>query len=389
VNDRLGIEPDSGLDPLMVHQLVSAILPAILTAIVHVKEVAMRAGGILGAAVLAFGMGAHLVAQSTPHSAVVEQLDRVAAADDFNGVVSVSRAGQVVLAKGYGLADRQAGLPNTIRTRFRIASVTKPITATAVMLLEQRRALSLSARLDSFLEDLPAAWRPLTVHQLLTHTAGLIQPSPAERTPLANLLDQRPLIVALQFRDRPLVAAPGERYVYSALGYTLLAAVVEKVSGEPFDAFLRSQIFKPLKMNDTGPMGPDATASVAVGYVRNGDALQPTAPDFQFVGAGHLYSTIEDLQKWDEAMWRDMLLSRASIEKMLTPVKPDVGYGYGFNIARVENRPMHGHGGSVDGFTATLERYPDEELTIIALSNINRTPVHNIAIKLAEIVRGN
>jgi CubicO group peptidase (beta-lactamase class C family) len=348
----------------------------------------MRPNGFVAAALLAFAFSGHLLAQSARAVPMTDRLDETAAAGGFAGAVVVSKSGQVLLTKGYGFADHSAKRPITSSTRFRIASLTKPIMATAVMLLETRGALSLSARLDAYLGDLPDAWRPLTIHQLLTHTAGLVQPNAAARAPLADLADRSPLTAAFQFRDRPMVAAPSEKYFYSALGYTLLAAIVEKVSGRSFNSFLRAEVFEPLNMNDTGPSERETRPSLAVGYRRTGDVLEPTAPDFQFVGAGHLYSTIDDLRRWDEALWAGRVVPRASIEKMLTQVRPDVGYGYGFNITTVDGRRMVGHGGSTDGFTATFERYPDHELTVIALSNVGGTNVHAKALELAKIALG-
>jgi CubicO group peptidase (beta-lactamase class C family) len=305
----------------------------------------------------------------------------------FSGAVMVTRGGEVLLAKGYGMADIDGRVPNTPTTKYRIASLTKPFTAVAVMMLQESGKLTVGDRLDLHLPNLPEAWRGLTVHQLLSHTAGLMQPGAADRAKLSPM-PTVPLQIAQPFRDQPLVAAPGEKYFYSALGYTLLAAVIEGVSGKDYATFLRERIFAPLGMKGSGADRLVLELSArAVGYAQSGGVLRSLpVPSFALIGAADLYSTIDDLHRFDQALYGEKLVSRKTLATMFTRVRSDIGYGYGFNVTESGGRLLVGHGGSTEGFATGYFRYPNEHVSMFLLSNVQGTQVPLVAQDLAALV---
>jgi len=181
-----------------------------------------------------------------------EYLNSVAAQQHFTGSVLVARDGKVVLSKGYGLANVELDVPNTPQTKFRLGSITKQFTATAILLLQERGKLSVTDSICKYFDICPAAWSELTIHHLLSHTGGVPN--------FTNFPDYMPKMMMrvttqemiARFKDKPLDFKPGEKWSYSNSGYFLLGAIIEKVSGESYESFLQKNIFDPLKMTATG-----------------------------------------------------------------------------------------------------------------------------------------
>jgi CubicO group peptidase (beta-lactamase class C family) len=309
--------------------------------------------------------------------------------NQFMGTVLVAHKGEVLLRKGYGFADLEHNVPNTPLTKFRLGSVTKQFTAAAILLLEQQGKLRVQDPLCKFIENCPDAWQPVTLHHLLTHTSGI-----PNFTSFADYLEKMalpcpPECTIARFRDRPLEFPPGERWAYSNSGYILLGYIIEKVTGQPYDQFLRQNILEPLALDDTGY---DHTAEIlphrARGYsrqsatLRNAAYLDMTIPH----AAGALYSTVEDLYRWDQALYTDMLLPAAAREVMFTPVKNN--YAYGWGVREQFGRTMMGHGGGINGFSTFIARYPEERTTVIVLSNVEQGNAGQVARDLAAILFG-
>ncbi len=307
----------------------------------------------------------------------------------FMGTVLVAHRGEILLRKGFGFADLEHNVPNTPITKFRIGSLTKAFTATAILLLEQQGQLRVQDSICNFLDPCPPAWQTITLHHLLTHTSGIPNftsfPDYAAKMalpcPVTCTMDR--------FRDRPLEFAPGERWGYSNSGYILLGYVIEKVSGQPYERFLREQILEPLALDDTGydhtePIRPHR----ARGYSREGEQLRNarfldmTIPH----AAGALYSTVEDLYRWEQSFYTDQLLPAPVRERLFTPVQND--YAYGWAVRQQFERKLIGHGGGINGFSAFLARYPEERVTIIVLSNVEQANAGRIARDLAAILFG-
>ena len=314
-------------------------------------------------------------------------LETAAVNGHFSGAILVAEDGKPLVAKAYGLADAEHQVPNTTRTKFRIGSVTKQFTAAAVMMLQERGKLNVSDPIGKYLDDIPAQWKGITIHQLLSHTSGLMHSWALPEFEKTIMIPATPEQTLTKFRDQPLMSKPGEGFLYSGLGYFILARVIEKVTGGAYDAFLKESIFTPLGMSDTGCDRPEAViANRSSGYVFS-EGRQENAPALYmpvFSGGGNLYSTVEDLLRWDQALYSARVVSKKSFEAMTTPVRNN--YGYGWEMSEVSGRRVMAHGGSLPGFTAFIARYVDDRVTIIVLSNATNIPASQVGKELAAIM---
>lgn len=315
------------------------------------------------------------------------------------GAVLVAQKGAVLLRQGYGMANLEHQVLNHPETKFRLGSVTKQFTAASILQLQERGLLQVEQPVSVYLPVYPQGER-ITVHQLLNHTAGI-----PNYTSFSDFGERKRIAVSLDdvlswFSEMPLEFTPGEQYRYSNSGYVLLSKIIETVSGESYADYLQHHIFEPLGMVNSGydryePILPHR----AVGYHFSGEAYQHA--DFIDmsipVGAGALYSTIDDLYKWDQALYTDMVLSESSKNQMFAPtvsISPDseteykAYYGYGWVQDTHYKRNRLAHNGRIDGFSATIARYPESQTTIIALSNLETSSINYISHDLAAIVFG-
>ena len=316
----------------------------------------------------------------------MDQIVRSYVDGSFMGTVLVARGDQVILSKGYGSADLEWKVPNAPDTKFRLGSVTKQFTAAAILLLEERGKLSITDPVKKYLPDAPAAWDKITIFNLLTHTSGIPNftsfPDYAKLEPFATTAEQ----LVARFRDKPLDFEPGQRWSYSNSGYVLLSYLIERISGTTYEAFLRDNIFTPLGMTNTGY---DSNSAVilhcASGYVftnnhfENAGYVNMTVPQ----GAGALYSTTEDLLKWERGLFGGKVLRASSLAKMTTPFKND--YAFGLSVDTVGGYKVIHHDGGIEGFNTDLAYYPDDKLTVIALSNVNGAAPDLIVPVLAAV----
>ncbi len=231
-----------------------------------------------------------------------QYMDAAVKVDGFSGSVLVSRGGETLFARGYGMANIELQVPNTPRTKFRLGSITKQFTAMAIMIIAEQGKLKLDDPIGKYVDDAPKTWKKVTLHHLLTHTSGIFDfTSDPDLEKLMSRPETLRSLIA-RFKDKPVNFPPGEKFAYCNSGYVLLGAVIEKVSGMSYEAFLRKSIFEPLGMKDTGY---DHTETIlpnrAAGYERVGDGLKNA--DYihmsQPFSAGALYSTVEDLARWD------------------------------------------------------------------------------------------
>lgn len=294
----------------------------------------------------------------------------------FSGMVLVARGDEVVLRKGYGYADVAAQIPNGPETAYRIGNVTRTVTAAAIMLLESQGKLSVEDSICAYLDDCPPAWEPITLHHLLSETSGLPEYmlQPAFKQIGAVPLTPDELIGFV--RDQPLFSTPGETWSFTHTNYVLLGMVIERVSGQPYEQFLQEQIFAPLGMTATGLSGQPA--NLATGYLVYRLGRTPSATIDPSVGyaAFGLYSTIDDMQRWAEAVTGDTLLPAAQREAMHKQHADADGWGYGYGIL-LNDRYWGDHKLDVrgvpwlsyPGFYASNWDITDEEFTIMILSN--------------------
>lgn len=310
----------------------------------------------------------------------------------FNGSALVADNGQVVIRKGYGLANMEWGIANTPDTRFRLGSITKQFTATLVMQLVEKGQIDLSAPITRYLSDYPAkTGARITIHQLLNHTSGIVGYTelPAFGETARNPYTPAKFADAF-FAKLDLLFEPGTKYSYNNSAYFLLGVILEKVTGQPYERLLQERIFTPLEMRDSGY---DSTrpllARRAAGYDKRFDGtyvntgyLDMTQP----YAAGSLYSTVDDLHRWDQALYGEKVLSTASKEKMFTPGLSN--YGYGWVIRKANGVATIEHGGGINGFNTLLTRNPDSRRLIVLLNNAGGAPLDAMATAIRAILDG-
>lgn len=305
----------------------------------------------------------------------------------FSGSILVVKHAKPLVAKAYGLANAEHQIPNTTKTKFRIGSLTKQFTATAIMMLQDQGKLSVSDPIRKYLHDIPDQWKGITVHQLLCHTSGLMHSWALPEFEKTLMIPATPAETLAKFKGIPLMFKPGEGYLYSGLGYFILARIIEEVTGGTYDTFLKEHIFTPLAMSDTGSDRSESVlANRAAGYVLKGERLENAPPIYMpiLTGGGNLYSSVEDLLRWDQALYSGKVISKKAFEVMTTPVRNN--YGYGWTIREEFGRRVMMHGGSLPGFTAFIARYLDDQVTIIVLSNVTSVSASQVGKELAGIL---
>jgi CubicO group peptidase (beta-lactamase class C family) len=311
----------------------------------------------------------------------------------------VTRDGMSYTA-AFGHAERAARTPDTDQTEYRLGSVSKQFTAMGVLLLAARHRLTVTGRLCRYLPGCPARWHAITIADLLDHTSGI----PDYLNDLAASWPPKPATpsqLIASFAAAPLHFAPGTRMRYSNSGYVLLGALIEHITGQALDAFLQQNIFSPLGMTRTGTDTTAIRPGHALGYYADGS--QPDAyPMSAFFADGGLYSTVADLQRWDDAVQDSTLIPAALTAQMLTvhaacppPGSPggcltaaDLGYGYGWFVDRTRYGPLYQHVGRIDGWVSFNGIYPRQHEHVIILANSEATSVLDIGTTLAAFTLG-
>ena len=328
-----------------------------------------------------------------------EYMDALVKAGKFNGSLLIARDGKVVVSKGYGMSNFELAVPNTPQTKFRIGSITKAFTAMGIMLLQQQGKLSVQDSICKYVPECPAAWQQITLHHLLSHTSGLAKHDKADDYLKTAMMPMSVMQLIDSFKNKPADFKPGEKFDYNNNGYILLGSVIEKSSGQSYEAFLRDNIFVPLGMANSGyDQHERIIKNRAAGYVRPDDSSGGTLMNAVYIdqsqsfSAGALYSTTEDLLRLDQALNAGKLLSPKTQEAMFTPVFGEYGsaptYGYGWYINRQFNRRAVSHPGGVPGFTSILTRFPDDRVVIILLGNVENSQVIRASRDLAAIIFG-
>jgi CubicO group peptidase (beta-lactamase class C family) len=332
------------------------------------------------------------VAQDKPQSKTVERMEQVIQSyvptKQFMGSVLVAQNGKVLLDKGYGFANLEWQVPNTPTTRFRLGSITKQFTAASILLLEERGKLKVEDSVKKYMPDAPAAWDKITIFHLLTHTSGI--PSftsfPDYESKEAQTMTPQQLVD--WFHDKPLEFEPGTKWNYSNSGYVLLGYLIERISGQSYADFVQQNIFTPLGMKDSGYDSNSALiAHRASGYSRgenglvNAGFVNMTIP----LSAGALYSTTEDLLRWEEGLFGGKLLKPESLAKMTTPFKE--GYAFGLSVSRAGYERIS-HSGGIEGFNTSLVYYPDDKVVVAVLANLNGPFADQISAQLGDVVHG-
>ncbi len=317
-------------------------------------------------------------------------LSKLTKAKLFSGSVLIARNSKVLVRKGYGEANHEKHLVNTSQTKFRLGSLTKQFTAMAILILQTQGKLNVRDRICLYLSECPTTWQKITLHQLLTHTSGIPDFARFPDYQTTQGSPSSPTQTIARFKDKPLAFQPGEKFSYSNSGYVVLGAIIEQASGKKYEAFLQENIFVPLQMVGSGY--DHNNGDLAVGY-RNqtnlADFIDMSIP----YAAGGLYSTVEDLYRWDRALYTDKLIPKNLRDKMFTPfvLIPNgggSGPGYGWFIGREGDRPVVSHIGGIQGFSSSIARYPNDKVVIIVLGNREDGNSGDIGVQLAKIVFG-
>jgi len=292
--------------------------------------------------------------------------------------VLVAQNGKILFEKCYGLADREHHVPVIPQTTFRIGSIGKQFTASAILKLQEKGKLSVNDKLSKYIPDFPRG-DEVTLRHLLTHTSGIH--SYTEKDGFMGRVTSaiKPDDLINSFKNDPYDFDPGKKWHYDNSGYFLLGRIVEKVSGQSYGDFLQKNFFEPLGMTNTGVYRAHlGLPHEALGYSLEGAEFTDAVNwDMSWAGgAGMLYSTVEDLFRWNEGIFNDRVLDAASLKAAFTPVKTsenqlnsDTGYGYGWFIFRHRGLLEIWHGGGLNGFLTQLLRVPDEKFTVTVLAN--------------------
>lgn len=320
-------------------------------------------------------------------AAAVDTIMQAYQGDVPGASVLVIRDGRAVLRKGYGLANLEDHEAATPATNYRLASISKQFTATAILLLVEDGRLDLDQRIREWLPSLPAATDAITIRQLLTHTGGLIDYEDVMPANLATQLRDVDVLHLMEAQDR-LYFTPGSHYRYSNGGYAMLALIVEKASGVRFEEFLRQRIFEPLGMHNTLAYvnGGPPVSHRAYGYSEGASGWTRTDQSLTsaVLGDGGIYSSIDDLARWDAALYSDRLLSARSRELVFHAWTPtddaDVRYGFGW---RITGESLW-HSGESIGFRNVFVRYPQRQLSVVILSNRNDPEPYRLALAIAR-----
>ena len=330
-----------------------------------------------------------------------EQLDKLLTMyldyGQFNGSVLISENGKVFYKKGFGMANMEWDIPNEPNTKHRLGSVTKQFTAMLILQLAADKKLDLQAPISTYLPDYPKEnGDKITTHHLLTHTAGI--PNYTSFPGFFNELSRDPYTTdefVKQFDEMDLEFTPGEKFSYSNSGYFLLGVIAEKLSGMSYEELLHEKIFKPLNMNDTGyDNHEDILKNRATGYEKDGNSfINANYLDMSIpYAAGSMYSTVEDLYLWDQALYTSKLAPQEYMDLYFQPHiasgEGHYAYGWGTGTGKIGNSEesieIIEHGGGINGFNTTISRAPSDKSLIVLLNNTGGAPLYRIS----QAIRG-
>ncbi len=295
--------------------------------------------------------------------------------------------GKITKSQGYGFANLELEVPVTPDTVFEIGSVSKQFTAGGILLLAQDGKLSVDDKITKYFQNVPDAWTNVTIRHLLTHTSGIKNYTPFEGYELRKHLSQDQFIQLLG--KLPLDFKPGDSWKYSNSGFNLLGFIIENVSGKNYWDFMSERIFQPLGMNVTTNRDPKfLIPHRASGYEQTNHIYINRDYDLTDIfSAGAIVSTVGDLAKWDAALDGDQLFTAATKEQMWSPMKLNDGklhqYGFGWFLETVDGHKNIGHSGSTSGFSASNQRFPDDKLVVIVLTNTDEAIATTFAKKIA------
>jgi CubicO group peptidase (beta-lactamase class C family) len=301
--------------------------------------------------------------------------------------LKIIRDGKTIKTAAYGRANIELNVPAKPDTVFEIGSITKQFTAAGILTLAQEGKLSVDDKISKYLKDTPEAWANVTIRHLLTHTSGIKNYTGLNGFQIRRHLTQEQFIQAIG--KEPMDFQPGDSWKYCNTGFNLLGYIIENVSGKNYWDFMSERVFQPLGMTaTTNRLLSLVIPNRASGYEQTNHVWMNRDSDLTEVfSAGAIASTVGDLAKWNASLDSDRLLNAASKEQMWTPVKLNDGktrkYGFGWYVDSVEGHKNIGHGGSTSGFSASIQRFPDDRLAVIILTNTDEEIATTLAKKVA------
>lgn len=304
--------------------------------------------------------------------------------------IGILQGGNLLHCRGYGLASLEWNVPIRPNTVFRIASLTKQFTAMAILILQTQGKLHIEGHLSKYVPDCPPGWRNITLKHLLTHTSGLVNVAelPTFQDQAARHLSIEEVIA--MFRPLPLLFEPGTNFCYGNSGYHLLGLIIERVTGDDYEKFIRQAIFEPLGMHHsyfqcTTPIIPNR----AGGYISQNNTIIP-APFTSSISthsSGAMESTLEDLLIWEQALHAHKLIDATTQQLMFTPVRLADGrcveYGFGWSFSKYRGKTLACHGGWAHGFRSLVTRFIEDDLTILILTNHREFSTERVALEIA------
>lgn len=308
----------------------------------------------------------------------------------FTGTVLVARDGKPIFRQAYGAANREWIIPNTVKTRYRIGSITKQFTAAAILQLADENKLGLDDPISQYLPGLPASWGPASIRQLLSHTSGIPNyTSPDDSDAKLMPVKHSPQELINLLKDVPLNYEHGTKFMYNNMGYVLLGRIIETVSGMSYPDYLAQKLLKPLKLRNSGyDDGRIVVGQLAQDYTDGPDRVVKgrLVNMSNAYAAGAMYSTVDNLLAWQQMLTKGNVLSPAALKAMFT----DGGHHYGLGWFIYENlsRKLYEHGGNIGAYSSMLAYYPDDKVTVIVLSNYGDEVVGKITDALARLSLG-
>jgi CubicO group peptidase (beta-lactamase class C family) len=320
----------------------------------------------------------------------------------FNGSVLVADQGKVMYKKGFGMANMEWDIPNKPNTKHRLGSVTKQFTAMLILQLVAEGKIDLQAPITTYLPDYPKEnGDKITTHHLLTHSSGI--PNYTAFPDFFAAESRNPYTpdqFVKKFEDKELEFTPGEKFNYSNSGYFLLGVLIEKLSGKTYEEMLHEKIFTPLGMHDTGyDNHKDILKNRATGYEKNGTSFINSAYLDMSIpyAAGSLYSTVEDLYLWDQALYTTTLLPQKYMDLFFTPYIAAFGnsqYAYGWGVGKevigntTDSITVISHGGGINGFNTNISRSPSNKSLVVLLNNTGGAPLGEMTRSIIGIMHG-
>lgn len=324
---------------------------------------------------------------------LAKYIDNYSKKNEFSGTILITKDDEVLLSKGYGTADYNKRLQNKPQTIFQIASLTKQFTAAGILMLQEENLLNVYDTLDKYIPDYPNG-NNITINNLLTHTSGIPEYLDyADSIDIENHdLNYTPDELIGLFKNEPFNFNAGTSFEYSNSNYILLGYIIEKVSNMTYEDFIKNNIIIPLNLTSTGFLSSETDAkNKSIGYYfinkySNEHAEAPKTEGLMSYAAGEIYSNSQDLQKWENALFSEKIITKESLNEMFTPYLNNYGYGW-FIYENADGDKVTYHSGNLPGYTSFVEKNLNKNYLIIILCNENiDEAVDNISTQLSEIL---